>query len=285
MNEHVLDEVVDYVEGRMTPERMEQVRRHLEQCAECAADFAFTRELREEAMHQGLRHLDPARIVALASEEGDSASENERSHLNSCNECREELEWARTLPSADEVLRREGAQKKVVPLRRPAGVWLLAAATVVALFMIPRLTSRNQDVSRFVRIEPLPVGLDRGASPSGEFERERLDGLERYAEGNWSGAIGSFRRALELQPDSDEIRLYLGSAELLAGNSAEAVDLLRPAAERASGGRIHDEARWLYANALLAVGRARDAERVLSQIAEEESDHSDAAESLLEQLR
>jgi hypothetical protein len=277
VNEHVVDEMADYLDGRLAPERRARIEAHLGSCADCAADFSFARELRDETIRQGLRHLEPERLVELASGVAPAPTEGEARHLERCEMCREELEWMRSLPAEEQARR-----AKVVPLHRHRGAWLLLAATVAALVLWPRGTER--DFSRLARLEPIPVQLTRDV-PTGPFEQERVAGLERYSNSDWAGAREAFTRALQVQPGSEEIRLYLGSAELLDGEVAAAVDRLHGLAEDAADPRIRVEARWQLANGLLLAGREPEAVELLEDLAAGEGRRAGPARELLERVR
>jgi hypothetical protein len=275
---HVVDEIADYLEGRLAPHRLAEVEEHLGTCADCAADFAFGRELRDEAARQGLRHLAAERFVELGSTAAPTPTDAEAQHLDRCEMCRAELSWMRGLPAEEEARR-----ARVVPLFRRRAAWLLLAAAIAGLALWPR--GGGRDLSRFARLEPIPVRLTRGDA-NDSFERERLLGLERYSNADWAGARESLSAALRARPASEEIRLYLGSAELLDGDVDAAVGRLRGLVDEAADPGIRAEARWQLANALLAAKQTQEeAMKLLEAVAAAPGRRAGPARELLGRIR
>lgn len=283
MSEHVGSEILDFVERRLDEARMREIQRHLDTCEDCAADVAFARELREQAAAQGLRHLPPERVVALAA--GDSPSAEERGHLDGCSACREEVAWAERQDPIDTILPAV-APPEIGPSpsargerRGPAWQWIwggvTAAAAALAVFFllpldrgtepqppvpapVPPRTSPPPSIAGLARLDPLPVRLTRAPAEPG-FDEERVAGLEAYQAADYPAAIEHFRRALAVRPAHDETALYLGSAELMTRNATAAEATLAPLAERAPDPVIRSEALWRLANARVLLEREADA--------------------------
>jgi Putative zinc-finger/Tetratricopeptide repeat len=276
VSRHVVDEVVEYLEGRLSPERRAEADAHLSECEECAADYAFARESRDAAVREGRRHLTPERIVELAEDGAPAPTEDEARHLQRCERCSAEVSWMRSTPPVVDAL-----GGKVVPVpgaRRPWTAFLLLAASLAAI-VLWQSGGGDRHLDRLARLEPLPVHLTREA-PTDPFEQDRLRGLQRYSESDWDGARQALARALAARPDREELRLYLASAALLGGDTAAAIRGLRSLVASADP-RIREEADWQLANALLLTGDAEEAISLLEDMTGGTGRHAaDAAELL-----
>ncbi|TPW06898.1 MAG: hypothetical protein FD129_2638, partial [bacterium] len=232
MSDHVSLELADFLEDRITPERRHEMERHIEICAECAAEVAFAIRFRENAMAQGLAHLRPERIVTLAASP-EAATPIEQHHLGACAACRAEITWAGTAPTGG------GSDSGYRDDRLPGGIrlprlrlWLPATAAVAvlaALFFLvvsPRLRSGAHQYAGLILAEPLPVRISRSSGAADPFESARLLGLEAYRDRDYVAARARFGDALTLGPRHAEMLLYAGSTELLLGNAGRAAALL-----------------------------------------------------------
>jgi hypothetical protein len=286
VTDHVTDRLPALLAGRLDPEEASAIRQHLDGCADCAADLRWARDLQEDALRKGLRHPGSERLLELVDGRGEAASEAEAAHLASCEACGREREWLRSLPPSSQAEAELAAwarpRARVLPLQL-SGLALAAAAALVVIFLLPRDRGTLPDPTSLARFDPLPVHLDRSASPMSAFEESRLVGLERYVEADWEGARAAMRRALDERPESDEVRLYLGSAEVLAGNHEGAAALLRPVADGLEPA-FRDEALWILANLDLAAGDTASAERRLQALVEAAGRHATAARDLLADL-
>jgi tetratricopeptide (TPR) repeat protein len=168
---------------------------------------------------------------------------------------------------------------------RRARLWGLAGVTALAatlwLLFIPR---DKPEIVTLAVIEPLPVRLNRGEADSGQFHEARIRGLELYAGADYAGARDALQRAVELEPDNDEVNLYLGSAELLVGNESRAQPPLRTAARTTASPQVREEALWQLANAHLAAGERSEAVSVLREVVSQDRRHREQAERLLGEL-
>jgi len=268
---HVVDLIVEFQIGELTSEAEAEIRRHLGECRECAADYAWVEAFGRNALQQGLRHLAPARLVAMAEGRETAAAAHEEAHISACSSCSAELEWARReapaidfeeSPSPLKVRRRERAEDEG---RIPFGLALGALAALV-------------------RLEPLPVRLSRSASILGTFEENRVAGLEHYSLGNYAAAEGPLRLAAELRPEDGEIRLYLGSVELLQGRGAEAAQTLERALGQGEDPTLREEIFWQLAHARLAAGQPELAMDALREVVLLDSTHQDEAREILVKL-
>ena len=286
---HIIEQIADYIENRLTPEVHREVEMHLDKCGECAAALAFAMKLREEALAQGLAHIRPDRIVALSADRH-AATPAEAAHLAACESCRGEMEWAGSGTAEDAATEDadEDSRRRTTPsfARRwwPAGAVALAAV-VATLIFLPRGPRDAGDLSGRLRIEPLPVNISRGAVEPGTFEAARLRALELYRDGNYTNARRAFDEALVLAPGDAEMLLYLGSAELIQGNPAGAALHLAAGANRAEEPPLREELLWQLAHAHLAAGKTGDATSALEQVVALEGRHADEARGLLAEIR
>ena len=278
MNTHVDLDIADFVAGRLPQARRKEIEDHLRKCETCAMELAWANEFRDQALRQGLRHLDPMRIVEL-SHQAEGASEAEQEHLTSCADCQAELTWSgeRATPDAVPPSDRRARRKPILL------AFLAAAAMIVGvLLLMPRGT--RLDPFQFAMIEPLPVRNTRSTAEPGSFEESRMLGLEAYAAGNYVAAREHFLHAISMESDRPELLLYLGSAELLEDNLNSAELHLRQATEHAPAGTVRDEASWQLANALLLLRRADEATQLLSMLADREGRRRDDSLAMLEAI-
>lgn len=134
-------------------------------------------------------------------------------------------------------------------------------------------------------IEPIRAALPNVSSSPGAFEEARMKGLTAYKRADYDDAVERLATAHEIHKENSEVLLYLGSAELLRGESAKAVQYLRLSAEAAMRAPLKHEAQWQLANAYLASAEADSAEAVLQRVIEEARARSAAATDLLARLR
>ena len=279
---HILELIADYLENRLTPEQRREVEMHRDRCGECGAALAFAMKLQEEALAQGLAHIRPDRIVALAAERN-AATTVEQQHLDSCESCRRELEWA-SAGKEDEALAGEDAdedsRRRATPsfARRWWPAVTVAAAALIAFLIflprgsrdtvtpIPRELHETTDYSSLARIEALPVRINRSAVEPGTFEAARLRGLELYRDADYAGARAALEEALALRPGDAEMLLYLGSAELLQGNPAGAAVHLATGVSRADTPALREELLWQLVQAHLAANNREDATATLEEV-------------------
>ncbi len=281
MNEHVHEELVEYIEGRLGADRSREIEAHVETCAECSEDLAWAREFRAAAVRQGLRHLSPERILQIADDRGGPPNADEHRHLNACPDCGKEIAWARRHSRPQE--RPASIFDRFFRFRwRPAVLAGGVAAAALICFVI--LRGPSPDITVLARHDPLPVRISRSAAEPGSFEESRMRGLESYANGDYSSARTAFQHAAELRPDDAEIALYYGSTVRLLGSADLAATLLRRAADSTQDPMIRDAALWELANALLAGARAGEARATLHELIALERAHRADAERLLDAM-
>ncbi len=304
-SDHATDLLLDYLEGRLTPESEARVRSHLDACQPCRDLYERSRQWRDDLLAHGARHLPPDRLVALADDRGaDPAAaptEDEQAHLEGCRTCREQLAWLESLPAPPEFaapardrapapadswwlrLRRSLAAPQS---RVPRWAWgaVAVAAAGLALVLLIRPPSVGPQIAGLARLEPIAVLTVRGPSEAGEFTAAFRNGLEHYAHQTYRQSAENFGRAVRLDPAHETAFLYLGSAELLAGNPEAALEALERGQANSADPELIAEYDWQIANANLAAGRLAPARDRLLRIAAGGSARAGEARELLEQI-
>lgn len=62
--ESAMRQLWDFLDGQLTPERMEQVRAHIDMCQRCYPQYEFERTFLETIAARRRTHSDPARLRA-----------------------------------------------------------------------------------------------------------------------------------------------------------------------------------------------------------------------------
>jgi hypothetical protein len=294
---HVVDEIGDFVTGRLSADRVAQVERHLESCPACAADFAWAvafhargRLDASDVDTEASSHVGPDRIALLS--EGAPVERGEREHLAKCDACRHEIDLLRSLAEPDAMkpsVRQATPARATVPRPR-RGRWrewsvgLVAVAAALVLLLHPWRDDLDA-VRALSRVEALPVRVPRSVPEAGAFDTLRQRGLEAYARGDYASARHPLVEAAKLRPEDAEVQLYLGSCLLLEKNPDAAREALARALATAPPGELVSEtSRWLLANALLALGRPAEAVPELRTLTDAGGPHAGAAADLLEEL-
>ncbi len=289
MSEHRNHQIADFLAERLAEAERRDFEEHMKRCPECSADLSWARDLREQALRQGLRHLAPMRIVELAADR-QAVTEAEGDHLSRCRECGTEIDWAGGLCEPAEGEDEDaGPRTRWTPIAgRPRRVnwgWagLAAAAAVLLFVLLP--PAGDPGLADLAQVEPLPVRITRAVPEPDSFEDHRLQGLEAYSAGDYVGAGAHLADALELRPADAEMLLYLGSTFLLRGQPESAAEMLDGPAVAATDPVLRDEAAWQLANSLLLAGRGDEAERTLETLAGREGRRRTEAQALVEALR
>jgi len=288
VSDHVVGDIADYLEDRLDPEREKAFKDHVNECADCAGDYAVALQFHEHGVREDLRHLGAERIAILASEPEARITEFEQQHLDDCETCRSEYEWAKTHPDEDAwdsvVSAAEGPATPRKSWRwgwKPVGVGLAAAAaTILLIIALPD----GRDVSDLAIMEPLPVRISRAPVTPGTFEAFRLRGLELYRSGDYKTALEHLARAYNVRPDDDEVPLYIGSSHLMLGQPKDALVFLEAAIEKTTNDAIREESLWQIANAQIAAGLVPEARHVLEEVIASAGPHAARARQLLEEL-
>ncbi len=307
---HPTDRVFDYLEGRLEPDQAAAIDTHLEQCRDCAELFGHAQALREDVVASGARHVSPQRLVTLADggAEAPSASAREEEHLRACERCRRELRWLRDLDApadlraengageaapADTVAARPAWGDIVQRLRRkpralPRWGWgAIGAAAVacVAVLVLLQPGDRAAQIAALARTEPLTVLTTRAPTDDAQFDLLYREGLDAYAAADYRAASAHLALAAQLDPGHEAARLYLGSAYLLSGRPAAAVEALEAALAAGRPPILREEVTWQLANAHLAAGRPGPAMAALERVIGWGGVHADAARALRRELR
>jgi tetratricopeptide (TPR) repeat protein len=292
MSDHLGPKIGDLLAGRLTTEEQRGFEEHVKSCKECASELSLARELREQALRQGVRHIPAPRIFELAGARH-AVTPAESEHLSACADCEGEIQWAEGLPasgdagedSESEADPASGRPRKEPDRANRDWLWagLAAAAALVVLLLIPQ--DGATDLSGLASIKPLPVKLSRSVPAPDSFEEHRLLSLEAYAGADYPSATEHLSNALALHTDDPEMLLYLGSIQLLRGDTGDSVERFERARENATDSVVKEEAGWQLANALLMANRNDDAEQVLKEIASGEGHRRNDAAALLESIQ
>ncbi len=297
---HVTDEVLDYLEERLAPERVRAIRAHLACCPACASLYAHAEELHRDVREKGARHLHPDRLLELSDAPLAVESEEEKAHISDCQLCRQQLAWLRSLPQPREL---DPGAREAQPLRRDHPAWpaaliaslrripnwgwgtALTGAVVTALLVVMlRPTEHGPFYPDLAHIEPLEVQWPRGATVASDFTTVYRDGLERYAAGDYAGAVAPLLQAAQLNPKHEAVFLLIGSAYLLQGKTSEAIAALERSLANTTDPALIEEAKWQLANAHLAAADPEGARARLEEIVSMRESRFSEAEALLKRL-
>lgn len=290
--EHPLDELVDLVEGRLTPDREQGVRAHLVRCPACQEEHAWILAFREAAHARDLVHVPAATLVAIGAG-GERTAAIDR-HLSACARCREELALLEAFPSEaelDRALVESPAARETMPretTRRPVlrfpswrtARWLAVGAAAACVAVVLHVARGPIRVADLAVLEPLPVTTLRAAAEDSALAR----GAELYREADYQRAVESLRAATSRQPGDAEVRLLLGSAELLAGFPREAAVTLREASRLAGAGELRAVCLWVLVNAYLRAGDREAALAALADLQRAPGSMAERAQALSEKL-
>jgi hypothetical protein len=171
-----------------------------------------------------------------------------------------------------------------------AGMAAAAATVLIALmvFVIARPRSPQEIVVRLphggeIVVEPMPFSpppVLRGSTPPDAlWQRALLD----YDGGRYRRAARSLRALEKRDPGSADASLYLGIAELLAGDTQRAREALARAREKARALDLSSAAAcWYLALVEFLEGNASEGERLLSAAAAEGGPFGDRARRALD---
>lgn len=214
-------------------------------------------------------------------------------HLRACDACRDDVwqmaPWtAEITGSAPQLARMLGAdsrvraQRRVSPeawrsaLRRwlsPAFAVPLAASLVLLLVFVGR-GLRHGDVATLARVNPVAWSPLNVRAEDASFATRRFrEGMESYAAGRWGDAIPALEEARNAGADlpdwkhTDDATFFLGLSWLLERRPADAIPLLRRAADSPVP-PLADRARWYLAQAHLLQRDAGAARVVLEELSD-----------------
>ncbi len=153
------------------------------------------------------------------------------------------------------------------PIRGGFGRVLLLAAGLLILAWAGRsvwqqATADSPDRARLVAL------AERSAMPTASLRSELAGGLELYGQGRWAEAAQALGAALEEEAaaDAGATWLYLGSAQLMAGEDGSALASLEQAHALCEGSYA-PEAAWQLAQARLLAGDGDGARGLLDGLA------------------
>lgn len=228
-------------------------------------------------------------------------------HLVACGDCCGELADLCALQGELEASRERIAAEAAGPPQPSRRTWLLAvAAAVVAVAAGLGLWVRLQpspapepvlaelgpvvqpewvpaagpDLAELAAFKAPPYAPVRLRGSGGDAERRFADAMERYAAGDWRGALPGLRAAADLDPEAPHIALYLGACALLAGDTDEAVAALARTVALGDTPFL-EEARFALAKAYLRQGELQPANDQLVEVVALDGDRLDEARTLL----
>ncbi len=227
-------EIEDLAEGRLSLDRLEELRLHAESCGACA-ELLDDVERFGRLVHSGL--TIPAERRAFERADADV---------------------------------RRGLDLEDPPSGRLAGLisgirglWMLPAIAAAVLLAVWLWPSRPHLIAS---LDPVPL------APPPSVRGLSLGETWHLLEGPWeAGDMSAAARILEPavleHPERADLRFYLGVARLRSGDPAGAVEALREA-DRLEGPIPSEQTRWVLAAALERTGRMREACEALRSVAE-----------------
>jgi len=157
--------------------------------------------------------------------------------------------------------------------RRKQGLGRTANSPPVSTARIPE--ERYELLSRFV-----PPVYQAGTSPQSKAFQQAM---ELYRKGDDAGALAGLRQAAEAQPDSVEVRFYLGIVLLLTNNRVSGIEELRRVV--AAGDTPYlERSRFFLAKALIGAHDIVDAEQQLKDVIAMHGEFQKQAEFLRAQI-
>jgi len=166
---------------------------------------------------------------------------------------------------------------------RPRG-WVPAAVVVTALLLmitLPLFHHPENPYLTYLSFDKLPYQPQklRGEMAS-QAERFFHKGMNEYLRGNYRGAIGNLREAVEKDPDNGTWWLYLGVCYYLNHQGKQAIEALTRA-DGLTQYSLNVKSRWYLAQAYLLQGDADRAIPLLERIRDQKREYATQADSLL----
>lgn len=258
------EQLLDLVDGDISPEEARSCLDHLDGCPECAATFNLIVDLKAHR-HEALGVLTVA----------DAAPEQDARIVPIPHPA------AIVSPSVSSSWASRG-------LRMAASLALVGLLGVL-LWSAPivPLNGTSEDVQMRQTLAAMATDEFRQvihSQPRDEDIRLTSDSAETTTVETALGHLENDRHEMaiallspiaERDPDDETIRLYLGIAQYLAGDAAAAAGTLRPL-EDASSYYVWRTALWYEANALLRLGRASEAKLLIHRLAHPDPDDEPA---------
>lgn len=240
-------EVEDLADGRLSLDRLEQVRKHAETCASCA-------ELLDDVDRFG-------RLVTS----GLTIPSERRAFERTDPEVRRGLGLAG--PSGWHPWTR---------LPRRIQLWALPSFAAVVLLLVWLWPSRPLLIADLDPVPLVPPPSVRGLSLGETWDR--LQGS--WGAGDMSTAARILESAIRDHPERADLRFYLGVALLRSGDAPGAVDALRDA-DRLEDPIPSEHTRWMLAAALERTNRVSEACEALRSVAEIGGTRASAAREIV----
>ena len=172
--------------------------------------------------------------------------------------------------------------------------WLGAAAAIAAIASLGLWMTRAQGLAgaasqpsgpfaELARFDPPKYVAPAFTGPEDDARRAFEAAMTHYVKGNYRGAIGGLRRAIDLDPASSHARLFLGVSLLLTGDAAGGVTELEGLL--AVGPAPYVEESYFYlAKGLLRTGNVTKTRQALEMLLAFGGKYQAQAKKLLSRL-
>lgn len=209
-------------------------------------------------------------------------------HILECDDCADELERVAALSSELGRMREEIEVRSGYATRAPRTLWMaLAALVLVAAGLILLMRPWQQtptDLAELAVLEPPVYREPRLRSNENGAEERFKQGMARYSEEDYAGAIPELEAAGGLAPERVDIPFFLGVSRLLTGDEREGIEDLDRVVAKGDTPFL-EEALFVRAQAHLRRGDA-DAARVdLQTILELDGDWQGRARDQLDRMK
>lgn len=153
---------------------------------------------------------------------------------------------------------------------------------------LPPPTAASPDTSKpsleqLARVEPAPYEPLTFRAVPDEATARFQQGMNRYGQADFRGAITDLKAAADLEPDAPHIRFFLGVSQLLAGETRSAIDSLHAAVAIGDSPYL-EEAHLYLAKAYLRRGDPGAAEQELKRVASLNGPRREEANRLLNRV-
>jgi tetratricopeptide (TPR) repeat protein len=233
-----------YLLGRLSDEDREAYERHYFECSRCYAELEALGALREALVR-------PPRRAAFSIS-------------------------ARWLAVAA-TLTLTVAAALVWQARQPRDRTQPAVDATGPVLSAPSPSPNLEEIARLAVVAPPPYSPSRFRDAG---ERTAFtQGMRRYVEHDFNGAIPPLERAVRESPSAEDARFYLGAAYLLAGRSHNALSTLEPSAADTRS-PYAEEAQFLIAKANIQSGNLPGAVAALDKTVAMHGDREQEARTL-----
>ncbi|MEM7037285.1 MAG: tetratricopeptide repeat protein [Bacteroidota bacterium] len=255
-------DILNYLEGEMTPSEAADFERRLETDADLAGEYAVYARMFQGMKDGAEMEAERAEIAAaIAAFEAEEEEEEE-----------EEVEEG----EANE--EKEGNVRRLRPWH-----WLGAAAATVLLLAVGFLLLRTTYDGAYYR-DAYPGDFNgTGAYRDSASANDMDAGRTAYAAQNYEAAISAFRQIRPTSSTHAEAQLYIGSAYLRSGGPAQSVPYFNVLLKNPE---YREYARWYLALAFLHLDQPEEARPLLEAMRDDPNQHfmKPEAEKILSQI-